>query len=99
LITRKISGEVYRSLSSSLGSSLHSRYLFPLRHNIHLSTLSNTISPRSSLNVSDKVSLPYKTTGKLILLYILIFIVCIVNWKTKDSATNDSKHSLASIFS
>ena len=27
----------------------------------------------SSLNVSDKVSHPYKTTGKIIVLYILIF--------------------------
>ena len=28
---------------------------------------------RSSLNVSDKVSHPYRTTGKFIVLYILIF--------------------------
>jgi hypothetical protein len=28
---------------------------------------------RSSLNVSDQVSHPYKTTGKIIFLYILIF--------------------------
>jgi hypothetical protein len=48
LITLKIPGEVCRSLSFSLRSFLHSRYLFPLRHNIPLSTLSNTISPRSS---------------------------------------------------
>jgi hypothetical protein len=35
-----------------------------------LSTLfSNTLSPRSSLNVSDHVSHPYKTTGKIIVLY------------------------------
>jgi hypothetical protein len=39
-----------------------------------LSTLfSNTLSIRSSLIVSDQVSHPYKTTSKIIVLYILIF--------------------------
>jgi hypothetical protein len=28
---------------------------------------------RSSLSVSDQVSHPYKTTGKIIILYMLIF--------------------------
>ena len=42
--------------------------------NILLSTLfSNTLSLCSSLNVSDQVSHSYKTTGKIIVLYILIF--------------------------
>jgi hypothetical protein len=42
--------------------------LFLLGPNILLNTLfSNT------LNVSDQVSHPYKTTGKIIVLYILIF--------------------------
>jgi hypothetical protein len=42
--------------------------------NILLNTLfSNTLSLRSSLNVSDQVSHPYKTTRKIIVLYILIF--------------------------
>ena len=42
--------------------------------NILLNTLfSNTLSLRSSFNVSDQVSHPYKTTGKIIVLYILIF--------------------------
>ena len=42
--------------------------------NILLSTLfSNTLSLRSSINISDQVSHPYKTTGKIIVLYILIF--------------------------
>jgi hypothetical protein len=41
---------------------------------ILLSTLfSNTLSLRSSLNVSDQVSHPYKTRGKTIFLCILIF--------------------------
>jgi hypothetical protein len=42
--------------------------------NILLSTLfSNTLSLCSSLNVRDQVSHPYRTTGKIIVLYILIF--------------------------
>ena len=46
----------------------------PLGPNILLSTLfSNTLSLHSSLNVSNQVSHPYKTTGKIIVLYILIF--------------------------
>jgi hypothetical protein len=39
-----------------------------------LSTLFwNTFSPCSSLNVREQVSHPYRTTGKIIVLYILIF--------------------------
>jgi len=34
---------------------------------------SNTLSFLSYLNVSDQVSHPYKTTGKIIVPYILIF--------------------------
>jgi hypothetical protein len=34
---------------------------------------SNTLSLLSSRNVSDQVSRPYETTGKIIVLYILIF--------------------------
>jgi hypothetical protein len=44
-----------------------------LNSNILLSTLfSNTLSLYSSLNVKDQVSHPYRTTGKIIVLYILI---------------------------
>ena len=74
-ITRTVLGEEYRSFSSSLCNLLHSpvtsSFLGP---NILLNTLfSNTLSFLSSLNVSDHVSHPYKTTGKIIVLYILIF--------------------------
>jgi len=75
LITRRILGEAYKSFRSSLYSFLH----FPLTSfflgpNIFLYTLfSNTLSLRSSLNVSDHVLHPYKTTAKIIFLYILIF--------------------------
>jgi hypothetical protein len=49
--------------------------LFLLCPNILLSTLfSNTLSLCFSLNVGDQVSHPYKTTSKIIVLYILIYI-------------------------
>jgi hypothetical protein len=62
-ITRTIAGEEYRSWSSSLWSFLHSPPTSSLLGpNIHPDTLfSNTPSLRSSLNVSDQVSHPYKT--------------------------------------
>jgi len=42
--------------------------------NILLYTMfSNTLSFLSSRNVRDQASHPYKTTGKIIVLYILIF--------------------------
>ena len=64
-ITRTILGEEYRSLSSSLCSFLHSPDTpFLLGPNILLNILfSNTLSLHSSLNVSDQLSHPYKTTG------------------------------------
>ena len=62
LITRTILGEQHRSLSSSLCSFLHSPVTSSLLGtNILPSTLfSNTLSLRSSLNVTDQVSHPYK---------------------------------------
>jgi hypothetical protein len=65
LIIRTTLGEEYRLLGTSLCSFLYSpvtsSFLGP---NILLNTLfSNTLSLRSSLNVSDQVSHPY-TTGK-----------------------------------
>ena len=69
-ITRTMLGEEYRSLSSSICSLLHAPVTSSLLGpNILLNTLfSNTLSLRSSLNVSDQVSHPYKTTGKIIFL-------------------------------
>ena len=71
LITRTIFGEQYRSLSSSLCSFLHSPVTSSFScPNTLLNTLfSNTLSLSSSLNVSDQVSRPYRTTGKIIVLY------------------------------
>ena len=74
-ITQTILGEGYRSLSSSLCSFLHSPVISSLLGpNILLYILfSNTFSLHSSLNVSNQVSHPYKTTGKIIVLCILLF--------------------------
>ena len=71
IITWTILSEQYRSLSSSLCSFLHSpvpsSFVGPY---ILLSTLfSNALILRYSFNVSDHVSHPYKTTGRIIALY------------------------------
>ena len=74
-IIRTVLDEQYRSLISSLRSFLHSSVTSSLLGpNILLNTLfSNTPRLRSSLNVNDQVSHPHTTTGKIIVLYILIF--------------------------
>jgi hypothetical protein len=66
-ITHTILGEDYRSWSSSLWSFLHSPITPSLLDpNILFNTLfSNTLSLHSSINVSDEVSYPDKTTGKI----------------------------------
>jgi hypothetical protein len=91
LITRTVFGEEYRSISSSLCSSLHSYVSSSFSGpNILLSTLfPNTRSLRSSLNVSDQVSHPYKTTGKITVLYILNLILLDSKWKIENSVPND----------
>ena len=62
--------------------------------NMILSTLFwGTLSLRQSLNVSDQVSHPYKTKGKLILLYILICISLNSKLEDEGSAPDDNKHS------
>jgi hypothetical protein len=60
-----------KSRSSSLSTFLQPCFtLFPLSPNTLLSTLfSCSLSLCSSLNVRDKVSYPYKTTGKIIVLH------------------------------
>jgi hypothetical protein len=69
-------GEEYKLWSSSLCSFLQppvTSFLFG--PNILLNTLvSNTLSLCSSLYVRDQVSHPYRSTGKIIVLYILIFM-------------------------
>src|SRR5215510_1238223 len=74
LTTRTILGEEYRSFSSSVCDFLHSPVTSSLLGPNTLNTLfSNILGLCFSLNVSDQVSHPYKTTGKIIVLYILIF--------------------------
>src|SRR5215469_8529185 len=72
--TSTILGKEYRSLSSSLCNFLHSLVTSSLLGpNTLLNTVfSNTLSLRSSLIVSDQVSHPYKTTGKIIVLKCII---------------------------
>ena len=71
-ITHTILGEEYKSsLCSLLHSPVTSSLLGP---NILLNTMfSNTLSFLSSRDVRDQVSHPYKTTGKIVVLFILIF--------------------------
>ena len=73
--TRTIFGKEYRSLSSTLCNFLHSSVTSSLLGpNTLLSTLfSNTLSLRSSLNVSDQVPHPYRTAGNIIVYYIILY--------------------------
>ena len=88
-ITRTVLDEEYRSLSSSLCSFFHSPVTSSLLGpNIRLNTLfSNTLSLRSSINVSDQVSHPHETTGKIIVLCILIFKCLYSNLEDKRFCT------------
>ena len=74
---RLILGMEYKSLSCSLCSFLRSPVTSSLLGpNILLNTLySNTVCLRSFRNTRDHVSHPYKTTGKIIFLYIIIFVL------------------------
>jgi len=76
LITRMIFGDEYKSLSSSpyrcLYSPVTSSLLGP--NFLLIALFSYTLSLYSSLNISDQVSHTYKTTGKIIFLYILILV-------------------------
>jgi len=88
LITRIIFGEEYRSLRSSFCSFLHSPItLSVLGPNILSTLVLYTLSLRSSLNVSDQVSLPHKTKGKIIVLYIWIFIFSDIKLEDNRSCT------------
>ena len=99
LITRMIFVHEYRSLGFSFCSFLHSPVVSSLLGpSILLSTLfSNTLSLRSSLILNDQVAHLYKTIDKITVLYIFKFLIA--NLKTKDSAPNDSRHSLTPICS
>jgi len=100
-ITRIIFGKQYRLLSYSLCSFLHSPVTSSLLDpNILLNNIfSDTLRLRSSLTLSDKVSHPYQTTDKIIVLYILTFTFLDSKLEDKRLCTEDSKHSLTSICS
>jgi hypothetical protein len=75
LITQKVLGEVYRSINYSLFSFVHNLVITSLLGpSILLGTLfSYTLNLPSSLSVSNQVPHTYKTTDRIIVLYILIF--------------------------
>ena len=85
-ITRTLLGEEYKWFSSSLCSLLHSPVTSSLLGpNVFLNTMfSNTLSFLSSHSVNDQVSHTYKATGKVTVLYILIF-------KFSDSNLEDKR--------
>jgi hypothetical protein len=73
LITQTVFGEEYRLRSSSLCYFLHDPSSSLLGLNILSTMFAKTLSPCSSPRVTDQVSHPYSTTGKITVLYILIF--------------------------
>jgi hypothetical protein len=57
-----------------------------------------TLSLCASLDVRDQVSHPYRTTGKIILFYIVIFMFLkTADEKPKGTGLNGRKHYLNSI--
>jgi hypothetical protein len=70
-----IFGDEYKLWRSTLCNFLNSPFTSsPLGQNILLRTLfSKTLSLCSSFNARDQVSHPYKTTGRIMVLYILSF--------------------------
>jgi hypothetical protein len=62
--------------------------------NIPLTTLfSNIFSLCARLNVSDQVPCPYKTTGRIMVLYILTFTFLDNRHEEKKAEPSDSENS------
>ena len=75
-ITPMVFGEEYNSWGSLLWDFLHPFTFSVLCPSIFPSTLfSDTFTLCSSLSMKDHISYPYKTTGEIAVLYILMFII------------------------
>ena len=92
-------GEDYRLLSCLICIFLHSFVTSSLLGlNILLNTpFSNTLSLRSSLNFSDQVSHPSTQQKNYSYVYPNLYIFEQQTGRKKDTARNDSKHSLTSV--
>jgi hypothetical protein len=60
--------------------------------------LSNTLCLFSSLNVRDQVSQPYRTTGKIIVLYVLMLRFSTADEKTEGSGPSGSNYSQTNLL-
>ena len=80
--------EEYKSRSSSLCT-----YFLPLGSFFLITLFSNILNLCSSLNIRDQVSFPHKTTGKLIVLCILIFYV-----NTQETVRQNNSAVAASVL-
>ena len=102
LINRIQFGEEYKPLSSSLCIFLHSPcYVVPLRSKY---SPQDPILKRSQTTFLPQCErrrfTPIKNNRQnYISVYLLTLHFWIADWKTKDSAPNDSKHSLTSVCS
>jgi hypothetical protein len=96
-IARKIFGEECRAWSSSLCCLFHSSvYPSLLGPNILSSTPFSKPSAYIPSSVWASSFHTHSNNGKIIVLYILIFIYVIVNRSTEPAAGNDRNHSLTS---
>jgi hypothetical protein len=71
----------------------------PSLHFILSALFTNIINLCSSLHVRDQVSHPFRTTGKIIILYILIFTSLTTDWESEGFELNGNKHYQNSIYS
>jgi hypothetical protein len=81
-------------------SSLLPYYLVPLKSKYSPQhPILRTPQPTFLASCERSIFISIQKLGKIIFLYILIFIILLTNKKTKDSVPKDSKHSLTSVFS
>ena len=100
LFRRKIFGEDYTSYSSSLRSLLQYAVTWVfLSPDILFSNLFNNSNLFSSFNFKNQLLQPYKPTGKIIVLYILILMFSGGQMKAQYPALNYGWHSLTSVCS